>query len=1133
MSSDFVHLHAHSEYSLDIGFFDANDYVKFCYENKHYVVALTERFNLFSVIKFYKKCFEFGTKPIIGCEFFLEHDIERQSKFLLLCQNIVGYGNLVKLLTKAYSENLVDGIPVVKKQWLVPLSEGLIAIGLSFESDIGIFLMSGDYLQASNCFKFWHKAFPKRYYLSVTKFDFPAEVFFTDILFDFLDSHKIFLVATNEVCFLRPSDFLSYKSKVAILDLNKRIVLDTYDSYFKNRYFKPYYEMSELFSDMPELIYNSVEISKRCNLIFNFSSDYSPKYLKSGSLTSAQSLVKIAVEKLLVRLLIMNMKIWRIYVSRLYRELTVINSVGFANYFLVTYDFIDWAKCNDVFVGPGRGSGAGSLVAYLLSITEIDPIKYDLLFERFLNIERLSIPDFDVDFCIEGRDLVIDYIFDEYGIKNVAQIVTFGCMTVKAVIRDIGRVLGYSYGFVDRIVKLVSSDFGLSLKSELINNLKLKDEYDFSLDVQTIIDLSMKLEGIIKGVGKHAGGLVISSIDIFGYLPLSYEDEEFNFVTQLDKFDAEALGFIKFDFLGLKTLSIISTVMEGLSSYNDFGEEFDLDFDFLNLRDERTYFLLQSGDTTGIFQLESVGLKSVVQVMRPNLFADIVALVALYRPGPLQSGMLQSFIKRKLGFEEINYADFRLAAVLEETYGMLIYQEQVMLLAQVFSNYTLARADLLRVAMSKKDTKTMNVHLENFIRGASFNNISRETAIEVFFLIEKFAGYGFNKAHSVGYALLAYNSAWFKANYNTFFMLALLSSDMDNYDNVSLYLKESEHFSIKVVGPDINRSFFCFTLFNERYVYYGFGAIKGLGTIVISEIIHNRSVFGPYVSFFNFIYRVDVSLFSKKTMQLLVYSGVFDKLDDLRFKLVLISGKVFDLYFKLESISSYLSVSFIDDYFNYMIKNFSYLIEYKQNEVRQERDLLCDYVSVDPLMIYKSDSLLIADLSFTSGKYFNEMFLGIILNINFKNADYDRQVILSVKSLFKEYNIILSYVRYKSLKNIIKKYSFVVICSYLYYEFFYELFIEDFYSFRYKFVKYLDLVFYNSFISEKFLRYFFSSLSKKIVLGNTYIRIKCRFNGKYKHIFLSENKIALHDDLINNINQFKEIEKIELFYNFC
>jgi len=1131
MSSNFIHLHAHSEYSLDNGFFSIDDYIKFCYENNVSAAAYTERFNLFSAIKFYRRCFDFGIKPIIGCEFFLEHNCKSTSRILLLCQSITGYRNLTKLIAKAYSENIINGIPVIKRKWLVYLSKDLIIIGLSFESDIGIFLLNDDYSSAVECLKFWNKVCHNSYYLSVTNFGLFAESLFIERVFDFVNDNDVLLVATNEVCFLRPVDFMSYKSKLAIFDTEKRVILDVSDSYFKNRYFKLDDEMLSTFYNMSELLYNSVEISKRCNLLFKFENDYSPKFLKRVGYAPAAYLSKSSYEQLFDNLNHMDKKQWSVYINRLDMELSVINNVGFANYFLITQDFILWARKQDIFVGPGRGSGAGSLVAYILSITEIDPIKYNLLFERFLNSERISRPDFDVDFCIEGRDLVIDYVFEEYGIKNVAQIITFGCMTIKAVIRDIGRVLGYSYLFVDRFVKLISNDFGVSLKSELISNLGLKKEYDNSYDVQTIINLGLKLEGLIKGIGRHAGGLIISPFDLSGYLPLCYESDEFHFMTQFDKNDAELFGFVKFDFLGLKTLSIISTVIDGILTYK--GMRYISSFDTKNIKlcDNRTFSLLQDADTIGIFQFESVGMKSVIQKMKPDLFMDIVALVALYRPGPLQSGMLHSFINRKLGLEKIDYIHDRLEKVLGETYGMLVYQEQVMLIAQVFSNYSIAPADFLRIAMSKKNVEDMAIHLEIFIRGAALNGIDRTTAENVFHLVGKFAGYGFNKAHSVGYALLSYHSAWLKANYNSIFMSSLLSSDMDNYDDILSYINECRHFSIEVFAPDINRSFYCFTMWGKN-IRYGFGSIKGIGLSVISEIIHNRSIFGAYSCFFDFLYRVNLNLFSKKTLQSLIYSGVFDKLNSQRFKLILISSKVFDLYFSFKNVSLYIMTS-IDNYFDYMVRDFSYMMAYKQREIRQERDLLCNCIFNDSLSVYEYESSLISKLSFKSGKYFNIFFAGLIKKIHFKNILYEKHAILNIVGCLKSYELVLPYIRYQMLKKIIKKDSFIVAAGYMNKGFFCELFIDDFYLFRYKFVKYMDFVLNDSFISNVFLKKFCFLLSSKFISGNTIIRIKICIRGKYHYILFHKSfKVALHDDIISCVSKFMEVKRVEFVYSF-
>jgi len=1133
VSSDFVQLHVHSEYSLDIGFFCVDDYVKFCYENNISMASITERFNLCSIVKFYKKCIEFGIKPIIGCEFFVDYGLNGRSKILLLCQNLTGYRNLTKIIAKAYLNNLVDGIPVINRRWFLSLSEGLIVIGLAFESDIGKCLLSGNYLGACSYLKFWKKVFGNRYYLSVTKLGLEIEFIFYEHLFDFLEKNDVFLLSTNEVCFLRSIELLAYRSKIAIFDPDERVVLDISDSYFKNRYFKLYDEMFSIFSDMPEVLDNSFEVGKRCNLILDFSKDYAPKYLKKIEVSTEAFLVKISVEKLFEKLFVLDKRFWFIYIQRLEMELGVINRVGFANYFLVTHDFIVWAKQNDVLVGPGRGSGSGSLVAYLLSITDIDPIKYDLLFERFLNYERITSPDFDIDFCIESRDLVIDYIFDEYGFNNVAQIITFGCMTIKAVIRDVGRVLGYSYGFVNKVIKLVSGDFGLSLKSELLNNPELKSEYDASYDIQAVFNMSLKLEGIVKGIGKHAGGLVISPFSLLGFLPLSYDSDDYSFMTQLDKIDAEAFGFVKFDFLGLKTLSIMSTVIETVLSYDEMEDIPFFDLEVMNLYDKRTYFLIQSADTIGIFQFESVGIKSVIQKIKPDVFSDIVALVALYRPGPLQSGMLYSFLLRKIGLEPIDYIHPRLESVLRETHGIVVYQEQVMLIAQVFSNYSISSADFLRIAMSKKNVEDMNVHLELFSQGAEVNGIDRATSREVYFIVEKFAGYGFNKAHSVGYALLAYNSAWLKANYNTIFLSTLLSSDMYNHDNVSLYINECVHFGIKIFLPDINRSFYCFTI-SDNSIYYGLGSLPGVGLSIISEIVHNRCYYGPYNCFFDFLHRIDINLLSKKTLQSLIYSGVFDKLYKQRFKLVLISFKILDLYFKLESSSLYImSSSFVDDYFNHMVKNMSYMIEYKQHEIRQQYDLISGLTFNNFFYFYKYDINLISKLSFNDGVYFNMFLCGVIEGIKFKRVYYERHVVLNIIGYNKVYELLISYFRYKSFGSLLKKGNFIVFIGYNRKNFLCEILVENFYLFRYKYVKYLDFVFYNSFISDVFLKHFFVYLSKKFISGNSTIRFKVSIGGKYRYIFFDKKfKIALHDDFIFFFSKMKEIKTIERVYSF-
>ncbi len=1126
MLSNFTQLHVHSEYSLDIGFFNIDDYIKFCYVNKVSSAVITERFNLFSSVKFYKKCLNFGIKPIIGCELFLEHDDNSFSKFLLLCKNFNGYKNLTRILSQSYLNNNIDGIPIVKRKWLPFLSDDLIAIGLSFESDIGIHLINNNYHMAVKCLKFWQKTFKDSYYLSITKFNVDIETLYVNKLVDFMSQNEVYIVLTNEVCFLKKNDFFSYRAKTLILNSENTIFFDLYSEYISNKYFKPLTEMLLLYPKITACLYNIEEIVKRCNLVFNFEKDYSPKYLLKTKQKLFSYLHQISFEKLFVKLLKVDYQKWFIYILRLKKELDIINVIGFVDYFFITSEFILWAKNNEIMVGPGRGSGAGSLIAYLLSITDVDPIKYNLLFERFLNKYRVSSPDFDIDFCIEGRDLVIDYIFNKYGTNNVAQIITFGLMAVKAVIRDIGRILGYSYIYVNKIIKLISSNFGISLKYELVKNSLLIEEYNNSYDTQAIINLSFRLENMIKNIGKHAGGLIISYKSMHGILPVYLDDNKYKFITQFDKNDSEGIGFAKFDFLGLKTLSVLSTSLDLIDSFGNVFLTYNSST-LMPFNDVRSFILLQRGDTIGIFQLESYGIKSVIQKMKPETFSDVVALIALYRPGPLQSGMLISFLNRKLNIEQIKYIHIDLKRILGETYGMLVYQEQVMLIAQIIACYDLSFADFLRSAMSKKKEKDMKIHFDEFLRGAQSRGILKTEAIDVFNLIKKFAGYGFNKAHSVGYGLMTFQSAWFKSNYNIFFFTSLLSSDMDNHDMINMFINDALYFSINILPPDINRSFHTFTMVNKYNIRYGFGAIKGVGKLVISEIICNRSVFGSYNSFFDFFYRLDMNIFSKKILESLIYAGCFDKLGALRFKLVLISNKVFDLYFDFQT-SFFSNKSFMDEYFNYFIKDFNYLINYKQIEITECKSLLGDLFFLKTIYFYRYEIKAIFKLMFKSGKYFNKFFCGILDAIIFKKYG----VYIYIKCFDNKKKFFFSYNRYKLFDSILKIGGFLVICFFLNNGILYELFVENFFIFRFRFVKYFDIYFANVFIFDSFFKFLNFNIIAKFFKGESYVRFFIPFKGRYKGICILKYKASYHDDIINNILKFKEIKGIKIIYTF-
>lgn len=1132
MYSNFIHLHAHSEYSLDIGFFGISDYIRCCHENKFESAVITERFNLYSAIKFYKECLNFKIKPIIGCEFFLELNYKENSRIIILCKNKNGYKNLLRLISKSHFNNTLDGIPLIKYEWFIKFNEGLIIIGLSFESDIGISLITDKTQNAITYAKFWKKIFKNNYYLSISKLGIPAEYVYLERLSSLKILKEINIVAINEVCFLRKKDFLPYKSKIAMFDQEKRIILDIEDSYFKNKYFKNETEMFNLFNNEKNSLYNTIELTQKCNFSFDFKTDYSPKYLKNKKISNANFLIKESFEGLKKKIKTLEIDEWKYYIKRLDMELKIITKVGFENYFLITYDFILWARLNDIYVGPGRGSCSGSLTAYCLKITSIDPIRYNLLFERFLNKDRLSKPDFDIDFCIENRDLVIDYIYDEYKFKKVAQIITFGCMTVKAVIRDIGRVLGYSYKFVENVTKLASGDFGISLKSEIINNQNLKNEYDKSYDIQKIINLSLKIEGIIKNVGKHAGGLVISRVNLINHIPLSLEEEN-KPLTHFDKNDSDLIGFVKFDFLGLKNLSVITVVLESIDSYLSICNEKIFFTDELMDIDKRTYELLQQGDTTGIFQLESVGIKSVIQIIKPSSFLDISALIALYRPGPLQSGMLTSFIKRRLNIEKIDYIHTRLKKILDETYGMIIYQEQVMLIAQIFSGYDLSLADFLRIAMSRKRTEEMLTHLEYFCAGASIYNIDKETAKNVFYLVEKFAGYGFNKAHSIGYSYLTYNLAWLKANYNIIFISALLSSDMYNHENLEIFIQDAIHFDIKILAPDINRSFYNFTIYEKYSIRYGLGALKNIGSTIISEIIENRCNFGPFKSYLDFLNRIDIDILSKKILQNLIYSGVFDKINYFRFKLILITTKVFDLYFKFNKINLYKKLYSIDDYFKKIKKSFEYITSYKQEENKEIFKLFPKSFIKINIDFYKHDNLALSKLSHKSGIFFNIFFLGLIEDVQTKKILNEQYIIIKLISINKKYQIKISHNRYIFIKNLIIKNKLLVFCCYQFNKEIKELFIEDFYVFRAKFVKFLELNITENYITENFLKHFFSNISLNFIKGPTILKIKILSKNYNKPIKCNiELKILIHDDLINSLKKFKEIKNLKLIYQF-
>ncbi|CAN7948725.1 unnamed protein product, partial [Ixodes hexagonus] len=637
--------------------------------------------------------------------------------------------------------------------------------------------------------------------------------------------------------------------------------------------------MEALFSDIPEALENTIEIAKRCNVQVKLGEVFLPRFPVPGHLTIEdyfRQQVKKGLEKRLTELKTKEKFSRKIYDDRLETEITVITKMGFSGYFLIVADFVAWAKQHHIPVGPGRGSGAGSLVAYSLGITELDPLEHELLFERFLNLERVSMPDFDIDFCMEGRDRVIDYVAERYGREAVAQIITYGTMAARAVLRDVGRVLGLAYGYVDKIAKLVPFELGMTLEKALEQEEMLAKRYAEDDEVKSLIDLAMKLEGLTRNAGKHAGGVVIAPTQLTDFVPLYSEPDSDHLVTQFDKDDVEAIGLVKFDFLGLRTLTIINWAVQNINAKRKAQNEPLLDISTIPLEDEKTYALLKSCATTAVFQLESRGMKELISRLQPDNFADIMALVALFRPGPLQSGMVDTFIACKHGEQAVHYLHSDLEPILRSTYGVILYQEQVMQIAQVLAGYSLGAADVLRHAMGKKKPQEMAKQRAVFMEGTKARGIDENLATQIFDLMEKFAGYGFNKSHSAAYALIAYQTAWLKAHYPAEFMAAVLSSDMDNTDKVVGFIHECHDMGLELLPPTINRGHYYFTVNVKGQIEYGLGAIKGVGEAAVLHIVACRETEGKFKGLFDFCHRVDLRKVNRRVLEPLIRSGAMD-----------------------------------------------------------------------------------------------------------------------------------------------------------------------------------------------------------------------------------------------------------------
>ena len=886
----FVHLRLHSEYSISDGMVRVDEAVAAAKNDAMPALALTDLNNFFGLIKFYKAARGAGLKPIVGCDVFITNDADRERPYrlLLLCQSAAGYLLLCRLLSRAYLENQHRGRAEVRREWFHQGTGGLIALSGAHLGDTGSALLAGNAAQARQFAQEWASLFNNRYYLEVQRAGFADEEHYIHAVTQLAAELGLPVVATHPVQFLTAEDFKAHEARVCIAEgyvLNDRRRARQFTA---QQYFKTQAEMAELFADLPEALQNSVEIARRCNLSLVLDKPRLPDfptpngqgldlYLRDQAELGLQQRMAALYPDAEERAAKLPQ-----YQARLDFEIDTIIAMGFPGYFLIVADFIRWAKNNGVPVGPGRGSGAGSLVAYSLGITDLDPLRYGLLFERFLNPERVSMPDFDVDFCQDGRERVIDYVKQKYGAASVAQIATFGTMASKAVIRDVGRVMDFPYGLCDRLSKAIPLEGvkPVSLKKAREMEPEISAIAESEEGVPELLELAERLEDLTRNVGMHAGGVLIAPGQLTDFCPLYCADSSTSVVSQFDKDDVEAIGLVKFDFLGLRTLTILDWAMRHVTRLNGGTAPFSLET--LPLDDRATYELLKASNTTAIFQLESRGMKDMLKSARPDCFEDIIALVALYRPGPMD--LIPDFTRRKHG-EKFEYPHPAVEPVLRETYGIMVYQEQVMQMAQIVGGYSLGGADLLRRAMGKKNVEEMAQQREIFISGALKNGTSKQQAGNLFDLMEKFAGYGFNKSHAAAYALVAYQTAYLKAHHPAAFMAATLSGDLDNTDKVRTFYVDTLQQNIRVLPPDVNSSGYAFSPVDEQTIAYGLGAIKGTGAAAIENIVKAREQ-GAFKDLFDFCRRVDKRIVNRRTVEALIRAGAFDSLNDHRASLM-------------------------------------------------------------------------------------------------------------------------------------------------------------------------------------------------------------------------------------------------------
>jgi len=920
----FVHLRLHSEFSIVDGTIRIDEAVGAAAADGMPALALTDLSNAFGLIKFYRAARAAGIKPIAGCDVWITHDGERDAPFraVLLAASRAGYLRLCDWLSRAYRTNQHRGRAELRREWFGEGTEGLIALSGARQGDVGAALLQGNAKGASRAAVDWATLFPQRYYLEVQRAGRPDDNALVAATVALASELALPVVATHPVQFATREDFRAHEARVCIAE--GHILADTRRPrrFTHEQHFTTQADMAERFADLPEALANSVAIAQRCNLAIPLGTNHLPEFPTPAGVTIDEHLrneATVGLEQRLARLYpnpdVRESKRPE-YVSRLTFETGVIVQMGFAGYFLIVADFINWARRNRVPVGPGRGSGAGSLVAYSLGITDLDPLRYSLIFERFLNPERVSMPDFDIDFCQDGRDRVIDYVKNKYGADCVSQIATFGTLAAKAAVRDVGRVLDLPYPFVDGIAKLIPFQPGklVTLKRRqgdpepnviyarevepLINERESAEE-----EVQKLLELAEQLEGLPRNVGMHAGGVLIAPGKLTDFCPLYVQPNAEAILSQFDKDDVERVGLVKFDFLGLTTLTILDWAVRYVRMLDPTSS---IELDALPLDDQAAFSIFKAGNTTAVFQFESRGMRELLKQAPVTRFEDIIALVALYRPGPME--LIPDFVARKSGRERAAYVDARLEPILSPTYGVMVYQEQVMKIAQEIGGYTLGGADMLRKAMGKKLPEEMAKHRSTFVEGAIKNGLSEGRASQLFDLMEKFAGYGFNKAHAAAYALIAYQTAYFKAHHASAFMAANLSLVMDDTDKVRVFRDDAIAQGLTILPPDVNASNYRFEPVDEKQIRYGLGGVKGTGASAIEAIVASRNAAGPFRDLFDFCRRIDKRTVNRRAIEALVRAGAFDAVEPRRAALLATIGLALDAAERAEASAAQVSL---------------------------------------------------------------------------------------------------------------------------------------------------------------------------------------------------------------------------------